>query len=102
MSGHFVMEKPAFVFQVNAITMRRDAYLQAWVSQKPPSESTKLRGIGHEGMVYKYLTRDMAIPGVTDVHITESSSSHGHLWVRGKWRSREHAQNALTAALTHS
>jgi 4-hydroxy-3-polyprenylbenzoate decarboxylase len=102
MSGHFVLEKPAFVFQVNAITMRRNALLQAWVSQKPPSESTKLRGIGHEGMVYKYLTRDMAIPGIMDVHVTESSSSHGHLWVRGKWRSREHAQNALTSALTHS
>ncbi|HLG71262.1 MAG TPA: UbiD family decarboxylase [Chloroflexota bacterium] len=102
MSGHFVAEKPAFVFQVNAITMRRNALLQAWVSQKPPSESTKLRGIAHEGMVYKYLTRDMAISGITDVHCTESSSSHGHLWVRGQWRSREHAQNALTSALTHS
>jgi UbiD family decarboxylase len=102
MSGHFVAEKPAFVFQVNAITMRREALLQAWVSQKPPSESTKLRGIAHEGMVYKYLTRDMAIPGILDVHCTESSSSHGHLWVRGDWRSREHAQNALTSALTHS
>ncbi len=102
MSGHFVAEKPAFVFQVNAVTMRRSALLQAWVSQKPPSESTKLRGIAHEGMVYKYLTRDMAIPDILDVHCTESSSSHGHLWVRGDWRSREHAQNALTSALTHS
>jgi 4-hydroxy-3-polyprenylbenzoate decarboxylase len=102
MSGHIVTEKPAFVFQVNAITMRRQALLQAWISQKPPSESTKLRGIAHEGLVYKYLTRDMAIPGVLDVHVTESSSSHGHLWVRLQCRGRDHAQNVLTAAMTYS
>jgi len=102
MSGHVVTEKPAFVFQVNAITMRRNPLLQAWISQKPPSESTKLRGIAHEGMVYKYLTRDMAIPGVLDVHITESSTSHGHLWVRATVRGRDHARNILTSALTYS
>jgi 4-hydroxy-3-polyprenylbenzoate decarboxylase len=102
MSGHVVTEKPAFVFKVNAVTMRRHALLQAWISQKPPSESTKLRGIAHEGMVYKYLTRDMAIPGILDVHITESSTSHGHLWVRIQSRGRDHSQNVLTSAMTYS
>jgi UbiD family decarboxylase len=102
MSGHVVTEKPAFIFQVNAITMRKHALLQAWISQKPPSESTKLRGTAHEGMVYKYLTRDMAIPGVLDVHITESSTAHGHLWVRINSRGRDHARNVLTSALTYS
>jgi len=100
MSGFFVSGKPAFVFQVNAITMRRNPFLQGWLSQKPPSESTKLRSIAHEGLVYKHLTRDMAIPGVQDVHVTESSSSQGHLLVRMKSRGRDHSQNVLTSALT--
>ncbi len=100
MSGFFVTGKPAFVFQVNAITMRRNSLLQGWISQKPPSESTKLRSIAHEGLVYKYLTRDMAIGGVLDVHVTESSSSQGHLLVRINSRGRDHSQNVLTSALT--
>ncbi len=63
-----------YVIDVTAITRRRDAVYQAYISEMPPSESSCIRGIGHEVAVYQHLRHVLNLP-VTDVHLREGSGS---------------------------
>lgn len=89
------------VLSLKAITCRDDAIYHAYISQMPPSESTKLRGIGHESLVYKHLAHDLGLPGIHDVHLTETSTSLGHLIVKMTPKYQGHTKQVLSAAWTH-
>ncbi len=62
---------------VTCITRRRDAVFQAFFSQFPPSESSILRGVGLEGLIYKILTVDKKIKGILEVALPDAAGSHG-------------------------
>ncbi|MBI4333252.1 MAG: UbiD family decarboxylase [Chloroflexi bacterium] len=58
------------VYEITCITYRNDAIYQAFVSQMPPSESSKLRQLGHEALLLRQLA-GIGIEGVVDVHVPE-------------------------------
>jgi 4-hydroxy-3-polyprenylbenzoate decarboxylase len=63
-------------FTIKCIAHRKDAIWQAFISQFPPSESSKLRQIGREANIYKKLRHDLNISSVTRVAIHEASTSN--------------------------
>lgn len=63
-------------FTIKCIAHRKDAIWQAFVSQFPPSESSKLRQIGREANIYKKLKHDLDIASVRRVAIHESATSN--------------------------
>jgi len=67
---------------VTSITRKRDAIFQAFLSQFPPSESSVLRGVGLEGLLYKMLTVDHKMKGILEVALLDTSGSHGVCVVR--------------------
>jgi 4-hydroxy-3-polyprenylbenzoate decarboxylase len=62
---------------VTCITRRSDAVFQAFLSQFPPSESSILRGVGLEGLIYKILTVDKKMKGILEVALPDAAGSHG-------------------------
>ena len=62
-------------FNLTCITHRKKPLFNAFLSQFPPSESSKLRGIGYEAVYYKLLKQDCNIPFVTDVVFPEHCGS---------------------------
>jgi UbiD family decarboxylase len=68
------------VINVTCITHRNDALYQAFMSQKPPSESSKLKAIGRESAVYSHLKTYLGMD-VVDVHMPESGGGSNLLIV---------------------
>jgi 4-hydroxy-3-polyprenylbenzoate decarboxylase len=64
-------------FTINCIVHRKDAIWQAFISQFPPSESSKLRQIGREANIYRTLKHDLNISGIKSVAVHEETSSNG-------------------------
>jgi 3-polyprenyl-4-hydroxybenzoate decarboxylase len=77
-----------FFVNINCITMRKDPIYVAFLSQFPPSESSKIRGVGAEGVARKRLLA-AGVDNVLDVAILESSGSWGYMVVKIKKRSDE-------------
>jgi UbiD family decarboxylase len=89
------------VFHIKCITHRRQPIYQALHSQMPPSESSLLRQIPEEANIYKHLVQYLKIPGIKDIHLPESASSYGMLWISMKVMYPGHAQQVLSASWTH-
>lgn len=62
------------VNEISCITHREDLIYQAFTSQMPPSESSKLRHISFEALILKHL-KDLGYEGIVDVNIPESSQA---------------------------
>lgn len=60
------------VYEISCITYRKDCIYQAFMSQMPPSESSKLRHIGFEALILKHL-QDLGYEGIVDINISESA-----------------------------
>ncbi|MDP2719583.1 MAG: UbiD family decarboxylase [Dehalococcoidia bacterium] len=60
------------VMEVQCITFRNNPIYQAYISQMPPSESSKLRHVGMEALTLKKLL-DAGIEGVEDINMPESA-----------------------------
>jgi len=88
-------------FTVKRIAHRKDAIWQAFLSQFPPSESSKIRQIGSEATTFKLLRHDLNIASVKAVAFHESSGSAGYVVVQMKDPKGEDVMKALEAA-THS
>lgn len=84
--------------RVKCITYRRDAIYHAIISQMPPSESSKIRQIAYEGVMYKFLHYDCNIPTVMDVAFHESSGSWEYMVVQIKKSNPGQPWQALNAA----
>ena len=76
-TGYMAHREANKFMNVTCITRKRDAIFQAFFSQFPPSESSVLRGVGMEGVLYKLLTVDHKMKGIIDVALPETSGSHG-------------------------
>lgn len=84
--------------KIKCITYRRDAIYHAIISQMPPSESSKIRQISYEGVMYKFLRYDCNIPSVLDVSFHESSGSWEYVVIQMKKTNPGQPWQALNAA----
>lgn len=73
-TGYIGPEGNNLFIDIQCITSRRDAIFQAYISEMPPSESSCIRGIGHEVSLYQFLKETLGMP-IHDVHFTEGSGS---------------------------
>jgi UbiD family decarboxylase len=94
--GYMAHEGLGFFVDVSCITMRHNPVYVAFLSQFPPSESSKIRGVGSEGVVRKRL-QSAGIDNVLDVALHESGGSWGYLVVKIKKRSDEDFDNIINA-----
>ncbi|MFH0914406.1 MAG: UbiD family decarboxylase [Chloroflexota bacterium] len=74
--GYLGMTEVRPYFTVKCITHRKNPILLAFLSQFPPSESSKIRQHGNESAVYKYLKHDLNIGSVLAVAFHESVCSN--------------------------
>ncbi|MBI3013985.1 MAG: UbiD family decarboxylase [Candidatus Tectomicrobia bacterium] len=84
-------------FNVTCITMRSAPIYQAFLSQFPPSESSKIRQMGREHVLKKTLSVDCEIPGVLDVALLEPTGTYGFVVVRVSRRSPEEGERLKKA-----
>jgi len=73
-TGYMGAEIVGPYFNITCITHRKNPIYNAFISQFPPSESSKLRHIGDEANIYKFLRYDCGLP-VLDVALHEASSA---------------------------
>ncbi|MBI4523390.1 MAG: UbiD family decarboxylase [Deltaproteobacteria bacterium] len=66
--------------QVTCITHRRDAIYTALMSQFPPSESSKIKHVGTEKVICKFLRYDCGNPSVIDAAIHDEVSGSGQAY----------------------
>ncbi len=60
------------IFEIRCITHRKDATYNAFISQFPPSESTKIKHIGNEAVYFKFLRYDCNISSLSNIVFHES------------------------------
>ncbi len=68
------------VFIIKCMTFRNNPIYQAFVSQRPPSESSCIRALGREWPLYKHLKYDLNLP-IRDVRLKEASGSGAYVVV---------------------
>jgi UbiD family decarboxylase len=83
-TGYMAGESIGPYLDITCITHRKNPIYTAFISQFPPSESSKLRGIASEATFYKFLRYDCNIPGILDVALHEPSGSHMYCVVKMK------------------
>ena len=97
---HGFMSQPvnAYFMEITAITHRKKPIWCSILSQFPPSESTKLRGISFESTFFKHLKYDCNMSGILDVHFPESTSSYYTCIIKMKPVTKADPWSALQAA----
>lgn len=98
-TGYLGGRKIAKVFEVTCITHRRNPIFTQMISQFPPSESSKIRQIGFENVVYTFLQHHCRIPGILDVALHESGGSWQYCVIRMKKQHPAHAWQALNGVM---
>lgn len=88
-------------FDVSTITHREDPIYHAFISQFPPSESSKIRGIGWEQNILRHI-RSTNVEGVKDVALHEDSGSMFVLVIQIDKAHASHPMQAMNAALGYS
>ncbi len=83
---------------VTCIMHRKNPIYNAFISQFPPSESSKLRGIAAESVLFKFLKHDCNIPGLVDVSIHESSGANLYIVIALRKTHPSQAWQALNGA----
>jgi UbiD family decarboxylase len=63
------------IYKITCITYRGNAIYQAFISEMPPSESSKIRHLSTEGVVLRQLGM-LGIEGIVDIHMPETAQSH--------------------------
>ncbi len=94
--GYMAHEGLSFFVNVSCITTRKNPVYVAFLSQFPPSESSKIRGVAMEGISLKRLLA-AGLDNVLDVATHESGGSWGYLVVKIKKRSDEDFDNIIKA-----
>ena len=83
--------------EVTCITHRSDPIYQAFLSQMPPSESSCIKGLGREMVIYRHLKNNLGIP-VTAVHLPECGGSTGVLLISIEKQNRFQPLKAMMGA----
>ncbi|MGH7832444.1 MAG: UbiD family decarboxylase [Candidatus Binatia bacterium] len=71
------------IFIIKCMTFRNNPIYQAFISQRPPSESSCIRGVGREWPVFKHLKYVLNMP-VKDVRLKEAGGSGAYIVVSMK------------------
>ena len=79
-TGYMGPPGDAPVFHVKCMTFRNKPIYQAFISQRPPSESSCIRGIGREWPLFKHLKDSLNLP-VRGVRIKEAGGSGAYIVV---------------------
>lgn len=105
--GYIGMEEWMPYLTVKCITHRHNPIWLAFISQFPPSESSKIRQHSNEGAVYKYLKHDLNMSYVSAVSFHESAGSEAFVAIQVRktdqkevWRTLEAAAERFPAAKT--
>lgn len=98
-TGYMGQESINPFMNITCICHRRQPVYNAFLSQFPPSESSKLRQVGDESMYYKFLKHDCNIPGIIDIAVHESSGSAEYFVIRMKKTHPSQAWQALNGAV---
>ena len=85
-------------FNITCITHRKNPIYNAFLSQFPPSESSKLRQVGAEAALYKFLKHDCNISGILDVALLECCGSQHYMIIRMRKSFPSEAWQALNGA----
>lgn len=100
-AGYMGIEMIGPYFNVTCITHRRDPIYTAFISQMPPSESSKIKSIGREAVLFKFLRSDCGLP-ILDVAFHEFG---GGAWlycvIKMKKSHPAQAWQALNGTLTY-
>ncbi len=84
-SGYMGAESIGPYLNVTCITHRKNPIYNAFLSQFPPSESSKLREVGGASVyLYKFLKYDCNIPSVLEVALHESVGSSQYCVIKMK------------------
>lgn len=89
-------------FEISCLTHRRAPILHAFISQFPPSESSKIREISQEATLFKFLKYDCNIPGILEVAFHEESGTHAIWVIRLKKVNAQQPWQALNCAAGYS
>jgi len=81
-TGYMGAEELNPYFNVTCVTHRKNPIYSAFISQFPPSESSKMRQVGYEATYYAFLKHDCNIPGILDVAFHESSGSAAYCVIK--------------------
>ena len=92
------LEFANFIMKVTAITHRKRPVYSVFLSQMPPSESSKVVQIGLENVYYRHLRYNCNIPGILEVHFPESAGGRMFAVIRMKKRNPSEVWQALSAA----
>lgn len=87
------------VFHIQCITHRRKPIYHAYISQFPPSESSTIRGIGREAVLYKHLKHNCNVPGILDVACHDYCGSNNYVVIQMDKIHNSHAWQALNSAV---
>lgn len=98
-SGYMGAKTVTAYMDVTAITHRKNPIYTGFISQFPPSESSKMRALAYEHNFYKFLRYDCNIPGVREVALLESSGANLYLVIRMKKANPSEPWQALNAAV---
>ena len=82
-TGYMGPAGPDSVFHIKCMTFRNNPIYQAFISQKPPSESSCIRGIGREWPLFKHLKYTLNLP-VKDLRLKEAGGSGAYAVVSMK------------------
>lgn len=86
------------VFHIRCITHRRRPIYHAYISQFPPSESSTIRGIGREAVLYKHLKHNCNTPGILDVACHDYCGTNNYVVIQMDKIHNSHAWQALNSA----
>jgi len=82
-------------FTVKCITHRKKPIWQAFISQFPPNESSKIKQVGIEGTFYKHVRDDLGISEITEVVSHESCGGQAMFVIKFKKASQSDIWLAL-------
>ena len=97
-SGYMGVPDTMPFFNITCITHRKNPIYNAFLSQFPPSESSKLRQVGAEAAIYKFLKHDCNISGILDVALHEYCGSAPYMVIRKRKSFPSEAWQALNGA----
>jgi UbiD family decarboxylase len=97
MTGYMASREIAPYMNVTSITHRKNPICQGFISQFPPSESSKIRQISWEQVVFKMLTVDCGMKNVLDVVFYECTGSWGLCVIRIRKPDRDQSKQIFKA-----
>ncbi|MBI4322448.1 MAG: UbiD family decarboxylase [Chloroflexi bacterium] len=98
-TGYMGAEEIMPFFNVTCITHRKNPIYNAFISQFPPSESSKIKQVGGEAAYFKFLKHDCNIPGLLDVVLDEPTGIHPWCIIQMRKFESAHIWQALNAVV---